>query len=89
MEEPVQLKEALISTTAGAISGGIQRMVTSPLDVIKIRFQVLILVSYLSIMPPMHYTIQCWNLSLAFNVLSWLLLNCALFWESPPSPNFH
>ncbi|KAG6726488.1 hypothetical protein I3843_02G070800 [Carya illinoinensis] len=40
MEEPVQLKEALISTTAGAISGGIQRMVTSPLDVIKIRFQV-------------------------------------------------
>ncbi|XP_041000903.1 mitochondrial thiamine diphosphate carrier 2-like isoform X2 [Juglans microcarpa x Juglans regia] len=40
MEEPVQLKQAVISTTAGAISGGISRMVTSPLDVIKIRFQV-------------------------------------------------
>lgn len=41
MEEPGQLKRALIDTTAGAISGAISRTVTSPLDVIKIRFQVL------------------------------------------------
>ncbi|KAA8527466.1 hypothetical protein F0562_034819 [Nyssa sinensis] len=40
MEEPGQLKRALIDATAGAISGGISRIVTSPLDVIKIRFQV-------------------------------------------------
>ncbi|KAE8076746.1 hypothetical protein FH972_015374 [Carpinus fangiana] len=40
MEEPGQLKRALIDTTAGAIAGGISRTVTSPLDVIKIRFQV-------------------------------------------------
>ncbi|RAL48226.1 unnamed protein product [Cuscuta campestris] len=35
-----QLRRALIDATAGAISGGISRTVTSPLDVIKIRFQV-------------------------------------------------
>ncbi|XP_059280662.1 mitochondrial thiamine diphosphate carrier 2-like [Lycium ferocissimum] len=40
MEEPGQLKRAFIDATAGAISGGISRTVTSPLDVIKIRFQV-------------------------------------------------
>ncbi|XP_057486564.1 mitochondrial thiamine diphosphate carrier 2-like isoform X2 [Actinidia eriantha] len=40
MEEPGQLKRALIDATAGAISGGISRTVTSPLDAIKIRFQV-------------------------------------------------
>ncbi|XP_059434310.1 mitochondrial thiamine diphosphate carrier 2-like isoform X1 [Corylus avellana] len=40
MEEPGQLKRALIDATAGAIAGGISRTVTSPLDVIKIRFQV-------------------------------------------------
>ncbi|KAK6913780.1 Mitochondrial substrate/solute carrier [Dillenia turbinata] len=40
MEEPGQLKRALIDATAGAISGGIARTLTSPLDVIKIRFQV-------------------------------------------------
>ncbi|KAJ8560436.1 hypothetical protein K7X08_022296 [Anisodus acutangulus] len=40
MEETGQLKSALINATAGAISGGISRTVTSPLDVIKIRFQV-------------------------------------------------
>ncbi|GMY27712.1 mitochondrial thiamine diphosphate carrier 2-like [Fagus crenata] len=40
MEEPGQLKRAVIDATAGAIAGGISRMVTSPLDVIKIRFQV-------------------------------------------------
>ncbi|KAK4256633.1 hypothetical protein QN277_006334 [Acacia crassicarpa] len=40
MEEPNQLKRAMIDATAGAISGGISRTVTSPLDVIKIRFQV-------------------------------------------------
>lgn len=40
MEEPGQLKRAFIDSTAGAISGGISRTVTSPLDVIKIRFQV-------------------------------------------------
>ncbi|XP_077225057.1 mitochondrial thiamine diphosphate carrier 2-like [Tasmannia lanceolata] len=40
MEKPGQLRRALIDTTAGAISGGISRTVTSPLDVIKIRFQV-------------------------------------------------
>ncbi|KAJ6688929.1 hypothetical protein OIU85_005358 [Salix viminalis] len=37
---PGQLKRALIDSTAGAIAGGISRTVTSPLDVIKIRFQV-------------------------------------------------
>ncbi|XP_052190206.1 mitochondrial thiamine diphosphate carrier 2-like [Diospyros lotus] len=42
MEEPErdQLKRALIDVTAGAISGAISRTATSPLDVIKIRFQV-------------------------------------------------
>ncbi|KAL2534630.1 Mitochondrial substrate carrier family protein [Abeliophyllum distichum] len=40
MEEPGQIKRALIDATAGALSGGISRTVTSPLDVIKIRFQV-------------------------------------------------
>ncbi|CAK7333153.1 unnamed protein product [Dovyalis caffra] len=35
-----QLKRALLDATAGAIAGGISRTVTSPLDVIKIRFQV-------------------------------------------------
>lgn len=40
MEEPSQLRRALIDASAGAISGGISRTVTSPLDVIKIRFQV-------------------------------------------------
>ncbi|RWR94143.1 mitochondrial thiamine pyrophosphate carrier [Cinnamomum micranthum f. kanehirae] len=40
MEEPGQLKRAMIDATAGAIAGGISRTVTSPLDVIKIRFQV-------------------------------------------------
>ncbi|XP_058000957.1 mitochondrial thiamine diphosphate carrier 2 isoform X3 [Hevea brasiliensis] len=40
MEEPGQLKRALIDTTAGALAGAISRTVTSPLDVIKIRFQV-------------------------------------------------
>ncbi|KAL3648704.1 hypothetical protein CASFOL_005107 [Castilleja foliolosa] len=39
MEEPGQLKRAFIDASAGAISGGISRTVTSPLDVIKIRFQ--------------------------------------------------
>jgi len=38
-----QIKRALIDATAGAIAGGISRTVTSPLDVIKIRFQVLFL----------------------------------------------
>ncbi|KAJ4847053.1 hypothetical protein Tsubulata_037446 [Turnera subulata] len=38
--EPGQLKRALIDASAGAIAGGISRSVTSPLDVIKIRFQV-------------------------------------------------
>jgi len=40
MEEPSKLKRAMIDSLAGAISGGISRTVTSPLDVIKIRFQV-------------------------------------------------
>ncbi|GAB4856280.1 hypothetical protein Ancab_014208 [Ancistrocladus abbreviatus] len=40
MEEPGQLKRALIDATAGAIAGAVSRTVTSPLDVIKIRFQV-------------------------------------------------
>ncbi|XP_044484279.1 mitochondrial thiamine diphosphate carrier 2-like isoform X2 [Mangifera indica] len=40
MEEPGQLKRALIDSTAGAVAGAISRTVTSPLDVIKIRFQV-------------------------------------------------
>ncbi|XP_065863633.1 mitochondrial thiamine diphosphate carrier 2-like [Euphorbia lathyris] len=40
MGEPGQLKRALIDTTAGALAGAVSRTVTSPLDVIKIRFQV-------------------------------------------------
>ncbi|KAJ4967865.1 hypothetical protein NE237_014566 [Protea cynaroides] len=40
MEEPGQLKRAFMDAAAGAIAGGISRTVTSPLDVIKIRFQV-------------------------------------------------
>lgn len=40
MEEKGQLKRTVIDTTAGLIAGGISRTVTSPLDVIKIRFQV-------------------------------------------------
>ncbi|KAL5996046.1 hypothetical protein ACLOJK_026119 [Asimina triloba] len=40
MEEPGQLKRTFIDVAAGAIAGGISRTVTSPLDVIKIRFQV-------------------------------------------------
>ncbi|THU70231.1 hypothetical protein C4D60_Mb08t22830 [Musa balbisiana] len=40
MDEPGPLRRALIDSLAGAISGGISRTVTSPLDVIKIRFQV-------------------------------------------------
>ncbi|KQK11392.1 hypothetical protein BRADI_2g59930v3 [Brachypodium distachyon] len=39
-EEPSQMRRAMVDTLAGAISGGISRTVTSPLDVIKIRFQV-------------------------------------------------
>ena len=39
-EETSQLKRGIIDATAGAISGAISRTVTSPLDVIKIRFQV-------------------------------------------------
>ncbi|XP_021970097.1 mitochondrial thiamine diphosphate carrier 2 [Helianthus annuus] len=38
--EPGQLKRAVIDGTSGLISGAISRTVTSPLDVIKIRFQV-------------------------------------------------
>lgn len=40
MEEQGQFKRALIDAAAGAISGAVSRTVTSPLDVIKIRFQV-------------------------------------------------
>ncbi|XP_057958268.1 mitochondrial thiamine diphosphate carrier 2-like isoform X1 [Malania oleifera] len=40
MEEPGQLKRTIIDATAGAISGAVSRTLTSPLDVIKIRFQV-------------------------------------------------
>ncbi|KAI3713924.1 hypothetical protein L1987_72512 [Smallanthus sonchifolius] len=40
MEEPGQLKTAFINAMAGSLSGAISRTVTSPLDVIKIRFQV-------------------------------------------------
>lgn len=40
MEEPGEFKRALIDAAAGAISGAVSRTVTSPLDVIKIRFQV-------------------------------------------------
>lgn len=46
MEEPSQVKRAIIDSSAGAISGGISRTVTSPLDVIKIRFQVFNLVLF-------------------------------------------
>ncbi|KAG2261126.1 hypothetical protein Bca52824_068205 [Brassica carinata] len=40
VEDPGQIKRALIDASAGAISGSVSRTVTSPLDVIKIRFQV-------------------------------------------------
>ncbi|KAJ8766402.1 hypothetical protein K2173_022461 [Erythroxylum novogranatense] len=40
MQEQNRLKQALIEATAGATAGGVSRTVTSPLDVIKIRFQV-------------------------------------------------
>ncbi|CAN6853775.1 unnamed protein product [Brassica oleracea] len=39
-DDPGQIKRALIDASAGAISGAVSRIVTSPLDVIKIRFQV-------------------------------------------------
>ncbi|GAA0159570.1 mitochondrial carrier protein [Lithospermum erythrorhizon] len=39
-DEPGQLKRVLVDLAAGAVSGGVSRTVTSPLDVIKIRFQV-------------------------------------------------
>lgn len=39
-QEPGQWKRMVIDASAGAIAGGISRTVTSPLDVIKIRFQV-------------------------------------------------
>jgi len=41
MQEPDQLRRAFIDAAAGAISGAISRTLTSPLDVIKIRFQVI------------------------------------------------
>ena len=41
MEEGGHLKRTLLDVTAGAVAGGISRTVTSPLDVIKIRFQVI------------------------------------------------
>jgi hypothetical protein len=47
-EEPSQMRRALVDSLAGAISGGISRTVTSPLDVIKIRFQVPPLTSFSS-----------------------------------------
>lgn len=50
MEEPGQLKRALIDATAGAISGAVSRTITSPLDVIKIRFQV-------QLEPTTHWTL--------------------------------
>jgi solute carrier family 25 (mitochondrial thiamine pyrophosphate transporter), member 19 len=39
-EEPSQMWRTLVDSLAGAISGGISRVVKSPLDVIKICFQV-------------------------------------------------
>ncbi|KAH9683407.1 mitochondrial thiamine diphosphate carrier 2 [Citrus sinensis] len=39
-QDPGQWKRTVIDASAGAIAGGISRTVTSPLDVIKIRFQV-------------------------------------------------
>lgn len=49
MEEPGQIKRALIEAAAGAIAGGISRTVTSPLDVIKIRFQVTLFSSFMGV----------------------------------------
>ena len=45
-ENSGQLKRAAIDATAGLVAGGISRTVTSPLDVIKIRFQVQIFFLY-------------------------------------------
>jgi hypothetical protein len=54
-EEPSQMRRALVDSLAGAISGGISRTVTSPLDVIKIRFQVLPPPPNLSSPPVVHF----------------------------------
>lgn len=43
VDDPGQIKRALIDASAGAISGAVSRTVTSPLDVIKIRFQVFLI----------------------------------------------
>lgn len=51
MEDTGQWRRALIDATAGAIAGGISRTVTSPLDVIKIRFQVCFLVQFNRVIP--------------------------------------
>ncbi|GLJ46065.1 hypothetical protein SUGI_0970450 [Cryptomeria japonica] len=40
MEDSRQLRRAVVDAMAGAIAGGVSRTITSPLDVIKIRFQV-------------------------------------------------
>ena len=63
MEEPSKLKRAVIDSTAGAIAGGISRTVTSPLDVIKIRFQVLFCFGSICFcVIKCILEIQCWNL---------------------------
>lgn len=80
MEEPSQLKRALIDASAGAISGAISRSVTSPLDVIKIRFQVINLhvytvqILYCEILFPL--LCGCWRFLLALNL--WLFKNSNL-----------
>lgn len=55
MEEPGHLKRAVIDATAGAISGAISRTATSPLDVIKIRFQVLLQIQFTTESQCLHW----------------------------------
>ncbi|CAM8924330.1 unnamed protein product [Rhodiola kirilowii] len=74
MEEPGQLKRAFIDAAAGAISGGISRTLTSPLDVIKIRFQV-------QLEPTTSWTLAQRGLTLPSKYNGMLQATCNIFRE--------